>query len=309
MTEANPYPALPPRPEPQTGEPFPPHGRAFKGIDRAPELNRSRETRLSHKPDPPPGMGPALVWHKESKRGKVTTFVGSFALLFVGGSLIAVLDGGGPFDWMGAWQLWAIILVTAYLITGPLTYVVLSAGADWFQATTVRFGVRRKTTVIRFYELREIKADFAGVTWWLTLMGDEGGIHLALHEWQYDRRMWDLVYNGILHSVAAGAECPKLTRQLLELDHIEELRFPEGAREIDLTRLSDSEVRKVMNDGAAQRAMRVIKFTGGPEEFRRQFSPLTERMLDGPVDPKWFPPSDDPEQDIDDRWQRFYRGR
>src|SRR5690606_11312618 len=60
-------PGLPPRPTPESGEPFPPHGLGWAGRDRTPEEDRSRELRLSHKPSPPEGRGPVLAWHKSNK--------------------------------------------------------------------------------------------------------------------------------------------------------------------------------------------------------------------------------------------------
>lgn len=210
---------LPPRPDPDTGEPFPPRGCGWRGYadsDVVPE--RDRETRLSHKTEPPPGWGKVLVWHTESKRGKAVLFVGSVGLQAGGLSIIRLLNGKSPFDWMALWQIWPFLLLVALLITGPVTYTVLSAGADWFQLKSVRFGVTRKQGFIKLYELREIEVSTGGVSLYMRLADDTHGIDLALHEWQSDRRMWDLVYNGILHSAVAGALVNRNARGLLELD-------------------------------------------------------------------------------------------
>lgn len=249
-------------------------------------------------------MGPVLVWHKKSKQGKARLFAFSLAMFAAGASVLSLPNGLNPFFWAGIWQIWAIVLVFSLLITAPFTYTVLSAGADWFQGQTVRFGLLKKTATVRIYELTEIKAEYAGVTWWLTLMGSGGGAHLALHEWQSDRRMWDLVYNGILHSVAAGAECNRITQQLLELDQVRELRYPRGPREIDVTKLDDVQVRRLMQDEMVKAAMDAIDFEGGPAEFRQQVPKLTEDQLLNPADPAWFAG----EERADDRWTRFYQG-
>ncbi|MPY96832.1 MAG: hypothetical protein GEU97_02335 [Actinophytocola sp.] len=224
---------LPPRPDAATGEPFPPPGRGWRGYtgsDVAPEQDRDRETRLSHKPEPPTGWGKVLVWHKESKRGKAVLFVGSVGLLAGGLSIIRLFNGKSPFDWMTLWQIWPFLLLVALLITGPVTYTVLSAGADWFQLKSVRFGARRKQGFIKLYELREIEVSTGGVSLYLRLADDTHGIDLALREWQCDRRMWDLVYNGILHSAAAGALVNRNARELLELDQPRQTR--PGRRDI-----------------------------------------------------------------------------
>ncbi|MGH3624663.1 MAG: hypothetical protein ACRDQ5_23225, partial [Sciscionella sp.] len=63
------FTVLPPRPDPQTGEPFPPHAPKYKNADLHPEDNPNYELRLSRKPQPPPDMGPVLVWHRDSIKG------------------------------------------------------------------------------------------------------------------------------------------------------------------------------------------------------------------------------------------------
>lgn len=286
------FPGLPPRPDPQTGEPFPPPGRAYRSKEGRPEFDRDRETRLSHKPDPPEGKGPVLAWHKESKRGKLTLFLTSMALFAVGMTIISFLDGDGGFDWITMWPIWLGFVVVSLLITGPITFTVLSAGADWFKIDKVRFGLTRRSGYIKLYELKNIDASAVSIEFYIELADDQVSVDLPLVEWQSDRRMWDLVYNGILHSVAAGANITKLARQILELDFIDELRFPNGPGEIDVASLPDDQVRKIMDDERIRDVLNVIQFPrdGTPEDFRQKFPKLTEDLLAGPADPAWITP-------------------
>lgn len=309
--------ALPPRPDTETGEPFPPPGRGWRGYsgsDQAPEFDRDRETRLSHKPEPPPGRGKVLVWHKESKRGKLVLFVGSLALLAGGLSVIRLLNGNSPFDWLPIWQIWPFLVLVALLITGPVTYTVLSAGADWFQLQAVRFAVTRKRGFIKLYELREIEVTTGGVSLYMRLADDTHGIDLALNEWQYDRRMWDLVYNGIVHSAAKGATVNRNAAGLLELEQADSQANTSStpgtradtttrqvtpsrhasseattAREIDVAQLNDVQVFRLMEDPNIRQVLKRHLQEGiSAEQFRRDFPVVRESQLARPADPSWF---------------------
>ncbi|OLT40689.1 hypothetical protein BJF85_06100 [Saccharomonospora sp. CUA-673] len=295
MSDERTGPGLPPRPDPETGEPFPPHGLGWTGKDRAPEQDRNRELRLSHKPSPPEGRGPVLAWHKSNKRGKVAVFAASMAILIVGMTFIQMIDGdGNPFSWMLVWQPWVVYVVGALLITRPATYRVLSAGADWAQLHTITFGVTRRRQVIDLYELHTVSGDVvaggAGLS--LTLesgSGENAGhIRLVQHEWQGDRRLWDLVYNGILHSVAAGASVNPNARGMLELALVPELRYPDGPRKIYVSQLSDVHVWEILEDPNISHLCDVIDFKGSAAEFRKLFPELGEEMFTGRVNPAWF---------------------
>lgn len=314
MTE---LPALPPRPDRDTGEPFPPHGLGYVGRGRGAP---GREVRLSYKPEPPPGMGPVLAWHKKSKRGKIVLFLTSLATLVVGGCVIGVVDGETPFAWMAYWQLWLVFLVTSTLITAPFTYTVLSAGADWCQYDLYRFGIHRRNHVIKLYALRQINFGSGPTVITLGLADNEDNIGLDRTDWQADRRIWDLVYNGILHSVAAGAKVAPHARTLLELDQVPGLRFPNGPRQIDVTRLTDVQVWELMSDPLLRETMEQSGVTDmSAAVFRETYPTWPENVLRNPANPDWFDdesqptPETDPRDDSavvdaeDERWARFYR--
>ncbi|OZM70301.1 hypothetical protein CFN78_25570 [Amycolatopsis antarctica] len=261
-----------------------------------------------------------MAWHKESKRGKVALFVVSLALLAGGFTLIRVLDGDPPFEWATAWPVWLVFVVVAWLITGPFTYKVLSAGADWFQYDYYWYGIHKRNHVIKLYRLRQINFGSGPTVMTLGLADDEDNIGLALREWQSDRRMWDLVYNGILHSVAAGARVDPNARDLLELDQVPQLRFPDGPRDIDVTRLSDIQVWELMADPLLQETMAKSGMADmSAAQFREAYPTWPENVLRNPANPAWFAdhpdpldgntaPREQPEGDPEDeRWGRFYR--
>jgi hypothetical protein len=223
---------LSPRPDSETGEPFPPHGVSyFRGEPRDPVDDPNRESRLSHKPNPPPGHGPVLAWHRESRRGKIATVVASGAILIVGAAVISLLNdmGLGAF---GYWQSWAIIVVGTVLMSSPFSDITYSAGADWLQMQITRFGVTKRVW-IGLYDLTKVDASYGGITFHLWLWSKRGGLSLSFEELQRDRRIWDLVYNGILHSVANGATVTQQATGILKLNETSALRLRDSATSQD----------------------------------------------------------------------------
>jgi hypothetical protein len=220
---------LPPRPDSQTGEPFPPHGLSyFGGKETRPEDNPYREIRLSYKPEPPPGSGPVLAWHRENRHGKLATALAGLVILTIGAACISLLRGDG-FAVLGYWQVWVIILAGTALASSPFTYLTFSAGADWLQVDHVRWGVHRRMWV-DLYELKKIDASYGGTTFHLWLYDKDIGLSRSFEELQRERRIWDLVYNGILHSVANGAQVSKQAIGILKLNETSALRLRDSAR-------------------------------------------------------------------------------
>lgn len=210
---------LPPRPDPMTGEPFPPRGLAYLNRSEmgSSELDPNRETRLSRRPRPPEGRGPVLVWYSESPRGRVVGFIFVLGLMVALLPLMSLLSGGGPLEAFGYWQMWVLCLATAILTSRPLTRTARAAGADWFMVESTRFG-RKKRTWVDLYSLVSVDAMFAGGGFHLTLEDQSSGVGSTFPDVQADRRMWDLIYNGILHSVADGAKISTMSIGVLELD-------------------------------------------------------------------------------------------
>src|SRR5699024_8759270 len=125
---------------------------------------------------------------------------------------------------------------------------------------------------------------------YLELADDSSFIELARVEWQPDRRIWDPVYNGILHSVADGATTNHNARGFLQLDSdtTTTLDRPAGNREIDLTRLDDVDVWQLMEDPGLRTLCRHNEYYGSARKFRQRFPTVTENMLANPANPEWF---------------------
>ncbi|WP_146770992.1 hypothetical protein [Prauserella muralis] len=273
-----------------------------------------------YKPSPPAGMGPVLAWHKKSRRAKLALFFVSLAMLVVGFSLICVIAGDSPLVWVSYWPLWLLFVGVSLLITGPFSYTVLSAGADWCQYDLYRFGVHRRNHVVNLYALRQINFGSGPTVITLGLADDEDNIAMDRTDWQADRRIWDLVYNGILHSVAAGAKVAPQARRLLELDHVPALRYPNGGpRAIPVARLSDVQVWELMSDPLIRETMEQTGIGDmSAAAFREAFPTWPENALRNPANPAWFAEDTEPATDAaipdertadaeDERWVRFYR--
>lgn len=229
-----------------------------------------------------------LAWHKENARGKVAGFLWSAAIIVGGGSILAAVEGDPPLAWIQYWQLWVVVVVGSTLMSRPLTYISMSAGADWFQCQIVRFGVTVRKKHLDLYQLQKIKGTTGPAALYLELADASDFIDLARVYWQSDRRIWDLVYNGILHSVAAGAEVDRNARGFLELAQVPELRYPEGPRKIDVRNLSDVHVWELMEDPVVQTMCQGILTDGSAAEFRKLFPEFHEDMLANPANPEWF---------------------
>ncbi|QWF83782.1 hypothetical protein [Amycolatopsis sp. CA-230715] len=221
---------IPPRPDPITGEPFPPHGLGYlRDESDYPRDNPNRETRVSYRPDPPPGLGPVLAWHRESRRGKIVTALGALGLFLLGTALISSMNDFGlkAFEF---WQIWAVIIVTVFLIVAPFSYLTYAAGADWFMVERSRWGIKKRLWV-DLYDLTRIDVSYGGTTFHLFLYDKDLGLSRSFEEIQRDRRIWDLVYNGIVHSAANGANVSLQAIGVLQLNSLPFLPFKNGNKE------------------------------------------------------------------------------
>lgn len=185
---------LPPRPDRETGEPRPPRAPNTRG-DEDESYQMWDAKRV---PTPPEDKGPPLQWHVLSHP---TTRLGMFALLLVAMVAFLIVREGtdtdpGPYgrwSWLGSWKVW---LFLSALCAGYVWYASrtkLSAGAEWLMD---------RSSLVMLYELSEIRVYRKR----LHLRDIHGGIvrpHLS--EVQENQDLWDLVYNGIVHSVVNGA--------------------------------------------------------------------------------------------------------
>ncbi|MDH6282275.1 hypothetical protein [Prescottella agglutinans] len=100
-------------------------------------------------------------------------------------------------QWMTLWQVWVVIAVI-----GGFTY--WRFGQEWFAAGATWAQVGKSW--VNTYELVEIKFSVDGLNRVLRLKDSSGRqiYSFRLRDFQANARMWDLAYNGILHSVASG---------------------------------------------------------------------------------------------------------
>lgn len=188
---------LPPRPDPETGEPRPPQAPAFDSIRpprvRQPWPNGSYDAKDSERPDPPNGEAPALAWEYPDRFGRLRTGVAAFVLQTLGLSVLQSFN----LTWMTLLWPWLIILVFSAAVFLAMPYEPCAAGAEWLS-------IGRKW--IRLYELTEIDTTYQrGGNLFLQLT-DSDGHHLTVNaeDLRERRFMYDLVYNGMLHSVVTG---------------------------------------------------------------------------------------------------------
>lgn len=179
--------ALPPRPDPQTGEPRPP--RAPAGDDGS-EVGETDPGRCPRKL--PSDQGPVLEWFRYSNR--FTLLVGALGVLFV--FVAGVLSGDG-FGWMASVGGLAVA-VGIPLLTGLVLYWGnrarwVAAGASW---------VADNTGWVDVYELTEIKTRVDVGVLKLCLTDSVGRkMDTSVTLLQANTKLWDLVYNGMLHSI------------------------------------------------------------------------------------------------------------
>jgi hypothetical protein len=211
---------LPPRPDPKTGHPFPPHAPAYAGSDTDSDKATPRPNRFFGPPEPPEGMGRPLAWHYDNVVGNVRRYFVALAIVLVGIAILSLLRGDGLADLL-IWQVWPVAVIGTYLMSDPLTFKTITAGSDWLQWGTRKRWYHRapRDGHINTYELVSVTASGSGASLYLKLEDADGNILFRMrHALQQNRQIWDLLYNGILHSVANGAETDTLAIGILKLD-------------------------------------------------------------------------------------------
>lgn len=106
--------------------------------------------------------------------------------------VIGIMISGG-FSWVTNWVPWLILLFAPMMIFLASRSQWMAAGADWFASGT---------GWVKLYQLTTVELAGSGVSPRLYLTDTEGrAAHAELRQLQINPRLWDLVYNGILHSV------------------------------------------------------------------------------------------------------------
>lgn len=183
---------LPPRPDPTTGEPRPPRAPGLLHQRSAKQQERARVTDPSKAPAPPAGEGPLLTWFKNSRREALLITAWVLPAFPIG---VTVLQGFS-IEWMKYWQPWVVLPLIMLAIYSVQRTVECSVGAEWLQVGK---------TWVRLYELTKITAKHRSSAIHIDFEDSAGReVLVQADDLQNNREMWDLVYNGILHSVIGG---------------------------------------------------------------------------------------------------------
>lgn len=210
---------LPPRPDPDSGEPRPPRaptvagawaGHAERGR-RTESFRPAREQHWFHRPEP-------MLELAEARRRRPLRSIATYALY------TALILGGGT-----ALVMWG----SPELVTDPVPYVIMSVA--FLLGTGTAFLIRRTHTVyagatwagdaedkdklVSTYDLTRIRIfGRPGPSAMLQIIApDKTFLELPLGLVEANPALWDLLYNGLRHSAAAGAEVDPTTRDLLHL--------------------------------------------------------------------------------------------
>ncbi len=117
----------------------------------------------------------------------------------------------GGFDWVDHWFPWIWMALSGAFFYWRTGQEWMAAGAVW---------VQEGPFWVNTYELVRIRFSVDGLNRVLRIEDAEGRkIHsFGLRDAQSDPQMWDLVYNGILHSVASGnCDISRKARKVLQI--------------------------------------------------------------------------------------------
>jgi len=197
--------SLPPRPDAHTGEPRPPRAPLERENDKPGHRRAAGKGKV---PQPPPHEGPLLEWFYPDR---TTRLISGLFCVALGMAVFTFKDGG--FGWIANIWLWLLLAPwpILFLMTGK--NVRMSAGADW-----LAYG---KRAFVKTYELVSVTVVIDGAAHSLKIKDRHGGaIHAQINDLQQNHELWDLVYNGLLHSVhIEKAETNKRAREYLQLDY------------------------------------------------------------------------------------------
>lgn len=113
------------------------------------------------------------------------------------------------FEWITEWFAWLFVVGFGAVGYFTVTSGTCAAGAEWF------FHNRRW---VRQYELSSVRVRMRFSKRYLHLLDrDSRKLVIFIDDVQENQRLWDLVYNGIRHSAANGAETNWVAHRALEL--------------------------------------------------------------------------------------------
>ncbi|MDV6012294.1 hypothetical protein [Haloechinothrix sp. LS1_15] len=184
---------LPPMPDRETGEPRPPRA----PVIRPAKNSRQRWSRF-RVPKPPPGEGPPLEWDYGSLKRQIEAFFVTMVIFIGFFTVYDLLDSDrGMFDWATDRTMWILFVVFSFLFSFGVYIGTVAAGADWLM---------QRKHFIKTYELTSIELEPA-INKYTFELQDRYGNEVSVSELALlgNRRLWNLVYNGIRHSVVNGA--------------------------------------------------------------------------------------------------------
>lgn len=177
---------LPPMPNRETGVPRPPHAPLWPSWQPG-----ESEDDPKYTPAPPPAQAPVLEFFKDSHRMALET--GAFGVAF---SVVAMTLIWRGFEWTTVWPMWLVVLSPVPLFLLFRKVDIIAAGADW---------LLWKKKWVKTYDLAKVKLSPRGAQFNLILTDREGRkLSIPWLQLCYNRALWDLVYNGILHSAHNG---------------------------------------------------------------------------------------------------------
>ncbi|WP_157357302.1 hypothetical protein [Amycolatopsis nigrescens] len=124
-------------------------------------------------------------------------------------------------NWTSKWYMWAFLVAIAGFGYLAVKSHRVSAGADWF---------RDQDQFVKTYELTWVEVSGYAGGWNLGLRDTQDNkIDTTLSRVQTNNELWDLVYNGIRHSVANGAQTTPDAVKRLKLWDVVRLRDERAA--------------------------------------------------------------------------------
>lgn len=189
---------LPLKPDSRTGDPRPPHAptNSIRGKLKQPYSARKV----------PAGFGPALEWSYSTRRHQW------YSGLLVAALVVLVFIFSSGFAFVSSWIQWLFIAAA-----GLFGWLIprgdkMSAGADWVNAGR---------GAVKTYELTSIKtAGKIGSHQLILTDGDGNEVERDLINFQANGDLWDLVFNGIRHSIAEGATITPEAYRVLKLNEL-----------------------------------------------------------------------------------------
>lgn len=195
---------LPPKPDSQTGEPRPPIAPLVAGAGRdAHEVTRGVYSK--RRPTPPKGRGPALEWFQGTRWFGISAFLLGFIYIVIAGTIQE-----WSFWWMSVWWIWLAPVGLGINHYFRFRRQTKAAGADWY--ADGRHWVDA-------YDLKSVRVKDESGRLDLDLTDRSGrSVSTTCMAIEKNRKLWDLVYNGIIHSAKEHPlETNEDARQYLDL--------------------------------------------------------------------------------------------